>query len=178
MNGWMRRCRGINARLKSRRADTDLTRDRFVAVYELVVIPVSQSSVVMTNIAAILSAHGRYDDAVAQYRLVLLNEKRAVGTDSIPVAATMYALAATLFKLEKFEEALDELNVAHAIYELLTKGVQGSKSVVQLQNKCIAMNINLSPRQNAKCERMSGGDLPPGWRKVIALMMKQFPNAS
>jgi len=71
------------------------------------------------------------------YRRALAIYQRVHGTDSLYGALTLHAIASILFVKGQFEEALEELNVAHAVFELLTKGQHAKViDVVELQEKC------------------------------------------
>lgn len=83
-----------------------------------------------------LSETGRSVEAVAMLRKLLAIRKRT-RTDSTDVAETMHELAVALLRLDKYEEALEELDVAHAILLLLTKGQHYRfKQIVELQAAC------------------------------------------
>ena len=98
-----------------------------------------QVSVSMNNVAKVLRHQCRYAEAAAIYREVLVIQKRVAGTDSIPVADTLRVLGDMLFEWGKYEEALAELDLSHAIFLLLTKGRHEKFNlVIEMQNKCHA----------------------------------------
>ena len=93
----------------------------------------------MKNLATIMSNQGYHREAIAKYREILAIQKRVVGTDSIPVAQTLHSLGIELFDMGRYEEALEELDVSHAIFLLLTKGTdERFPLVVKKQNACHA----------------------------------------
>ena len=93
----------------------------------------------MSYLALLLWKQRRHDSSVAMYRQLLSIEKRLVGADSVNVAQHMCNLGGVLFDMQKYEDALIELNQSHAILLVMTKG-RGElfNLVVDLQNKCTA----------------------------------------
>ena len=91
----------------------------------------------MKNLASVMSNQGYHHEALANYRKILEIEKRVCGTDSIPVALTLHSLGIELFDMGLYEEALENFDLAHANFLLLTKGEHAWFSlVVAKQQEC------------------------------------------